>query len=393
MTVSRPPESPLSRRAARLMRDEAARRAPEEGAAPPVEDPASTPSEADAPPDARRRSAPHAEHSARRAARGAGLLEAAPAGALPARHARPGRARRFAVVAGLAVGAALLLGSSAAVTAMMVPPPDPASATMRLKSEPSTVEQLPVPTLEQTPVVTDLCTVPEFIAALEARDDEAAIVAAGGGEAFRAAVAAGRASCVDLADPARRWAVVNKLRPANPVDYRPTGLIMPDGVRNIEGGALRSDAASALTALVAAARDAGVGEVALESGFRSYQTQQSTYGRHYAERGAQADQVSARPGYSEHQTGLGADVVACSGACGALDDLAATPQGQWIADHSWEQGWIVRYVDGATPVTGYLPEPWHLRYVGPELARAYHDGGWQTLEEFFGLEAAPDYRD
>ena len=82
---------------------------------------------------------------------------------------------------------------------------------------------------------------------------------------------------------------------------------------------------------------------------------------------------------------------ACAGACGSLDGLAATPQGQWVAEHAWEHGWIVRYVDGATPVTGYLPEPWHLRYVGPELAKAYHDGGWTSLEEFFGLGPAPDY--
>ena len=59
--------------------------------------------------------------------------------------------------------------------------------------------------------------------------------------------------------------------------------------------------------------------------------------------------------------------------------------------HAWEFGWIIRYEDGYTPVTGYSPEPWHLRYIGPELAAAYHDGGWHTLEEFFGLAAAPGY--
>ncbi len=77
--------------------------------------------------------------------------------------------------------------------------------------------------------------------------------------------------------------------------------------------------------------------------------------------------------------------------CGTLDDLAATAQGAWIAEHSWEFGWITRYEDGFTPITGYSPEPWHLRYIGPELARAYHEGGWHTLEEFFGLPAAPAY--
>jgi D-alanyl-D-alanine carboxypeptidase len=309
-------------------------------------------------------------------------------------HARPRRVtRRIAVVAGLATGAALLLGS-AAMTAMMLPSVSPsggADAALSMTVQPQHVDQLPVPQVEQSPPAADICALPDVVAAVQAGDDEAAIVAAGGGEAFRAAVVEGRAPCVNLGDSARTWTVVDKIRPTSPIDYRPSGLVLPDGVRNVEGGALRSDAAAALASLVTGARSAGVGEIALESGFRSYQTQQQTYGRHFAERGERADQVSARPGYSEHQLGLAADVVACAGACGTLDDLAATAQGQWIADHAWEHGWIVRYVEGATPVTGYLPEPWHLRYIGPELAKAYHDGGWTSLEEFFALGPAPAY--
>lgn len=301
---------------------------------------------------------------------------------------------RLAVAAGLAAGAVLLLGSSAVVTALMAPPAATnAPASLSLATAPPEVEQLPVPVVEQSPIVADICTVPEVAAALQAGDDEGAIVAAGGGEAFRDAVVDGRAPCVNLGDSAHIWTVVNKLRPATPIEYRPASLVMPEGVRNIEGGALRTDAASALGSLVAAARTAGAGEIALLSGFRSYEAQQRTYGRHFAERGDQADQVSARPGYSEHQLGLGADVVACAGECGTLDALASTPQGQWIAEHAWEHGWIVRYVEGNTGVTGYLPEPWHLRYVGAELARAYHDGGWTSLEEFFGLPPAPGYVD
>ena len=331
--------------------------------------------------------------SERRAARGAEILAASEA-AQPVRHARPRRLTgRVAAVVGLVTGAALLLGSAAMTAAMLPPAPaDDAQAALTTSSATREIEQLPVPAVEQSPLAADLCALPEFSTALQTGADEQAIVAAGGGEAFRAAVVDGRAPCVDLGDSARIWAVVDKLRPASPIDYRPDGLVLPDGVRSVEGGALRADAASALTSLVNAARVAGVGEVALESGFRSYQTQQQTYGRHFAERGDRADQVSARPGYSEHQLGLGADVVACAGACGTLDELAATPQGQWIAAHAWEHGWIVRYVEGATDMTGYLPEPWHLRYIGPELAKAYHDGGWTSLEAFFALEPAPGYR-
>ncbi|GAA5212013.1 hypothetical protein GCM10025774_35100 [Microbacterium kyungheense] len=314
--------------------------------------------------------------------------------ATPARHVRPRRlARRIALVAGLATGAALLLGSSAAVTAMIADTQlnDGSTSAAALSVAPPPIDQLPVPDVQESPPAADLCTLSSFTNALQAGDDEAAVVAAGGGEAFRAAVVEGRAPCVNLGDSSRIWTVLDKHRPANPVDYRPSSLVLPSGVRNIEGGALRADAAAALSAMVTAARDAGAGELALESGFRSYQTQQETYGRHFAERGARADLVSARPGYSEHQLGLSADVVACAGACTGLDELAASPQGQWVADHAWEHGWIVRYVEGATDVTGYTPEPWHLRYVGPELAKAYHDGGWTSLEEFFGLEAAPGY--
>lgn len=65
--------------------------------------------------------------------------------------------------------------------------------------------------------------------------------------------------------------------------------------------------------------------------------------------------------------------------------------GRLGARHAWEYGFITRYTEGRTDVTGYEPEAWHLRYIGPELAKAYHDGGYTTLEEFFGLPPAPTY--
>jgi D-alanyl-D-alanine carboxypeptidase len=137
---------------------------------------------------------------------------------------------------------------------------------------------------------------------------------------------------------------------------------------------------------------AGAGELALGSAFRSYETQQSTYSSQVGARGVEgADLVSARPGYSEHQSGLAGDVLPCNGGCGTIDDLDASPQGAWVKAHAWEYGFIVRYTEGKTDVTGYIAEPWHLRYVGPELAAEYTAGGWQSLEEFFGLPAAPQY--
>lgn len=252
-------------------------------------------------------------------------------------------------------------------------------------------QELPVPQLAVVAAAA-LCDEPAVQAALAARDDEAVVEAAGGGESFRAAVIAGAAPCISLSDPARRWVVVDKLRPLSPLDYEPANLGSLSQVTSLNGGHLRQDADAALSALGAGAAAAGVGDVAVLSSYRSYRTQVSTYAQHVDDEGqAVADAGSARPGYSEHQTGLALDMVACGRGCGGLDDFGATAQGQWVAQHAWEYGFIVRYEDGYMGVTGYESEPWHLRFIGPALAKAYHDGGFHTLEDFFGLPPAPDY--
>lgn len=253
-------------------------------------------------------------------------------------------------------------------------------------------EGLPVPTLAAAPAAATPCDNPAFTAALAAKDDGAAIAAAGGGAAFRDAVASGIAPCVSLNDPTHQWVVVNKQRPYDPIDWRPDDLVMPDGVRALEQSAMRSSAAKALTTLVRAADDAGAGEIGYLSAFRSYATQQETYAGRVAVGGvAAADRESARAGFSEHQSGLAVDIVPCSGSCGSLDDVAGSSQGAWVREHAWEYGFVIRYVDGQESVSGYEPEAWHLRYIGPELAQAYHDGGYTTLEAFFNLPAAPSY--
>ncbi|MCR2808189.1 MULTISPECIES: D-alanyl-D-alanine carboxypeptidase family protein [unclassified Microbacterium] len=330
------------------------------------------------------------------------------------RHARRRSPLRSGVVAGLTVVASLVLGSTATVTAAVtgdqivaapvasaapamivgrvVPKIAPTPEAPTALPLPAPAQAIPTPLVAAAPVVVEPCALHAFADALAVRDDTAAVAAIGGAEDFRRAVAGGLAPCVDLADPARLWTVINKTRPLTPLDYRPSALAMPQGVRSVEGGSLRADAAAALSAMVAAAAAVGVGEIALESGFRSHTTQETSYGNQVSAQGVElADLSSARPGFSEHQSGLAADVVACADGCGTLDDLAASAQGQWITAHSWEFGWITRYEDGSTPITGYSPEPWHLRYIGPELAKAYHDGGWHTLEQFLGLPPAPGY--
>jgi len=306
--------------------------------------------------------------------------------------------RRLAVaVAGVVVVAACAIavgaaagGSQDAAGPANAAGPDAMAAVQGPPAVPA--EGLPVPTLAAAPAAATPCDNPAFTAALAAKDDGAAIAAAGGGAAFRDAVASGIAPCVSLSDPTHQWVVVNKQRPYDPVDWRPDDLVMPDGVRALEQSAMRSSAAKALTTLVRAADDAGAGEIGYLSAFRSYATQQETYAGRVAVGGvAAADRESARAGFSEHQSGLAVDIVPCRSSCGSLDDIAGSSQGAWVRDHAWEYGFIVRYVDGQESVSGYEPEAWHLRYIGPELAQAYHDGGYETLEAFFNLPAAPGY--
>lgn len=188
------------------------------------------------------------------------------------------------------------------------------------------------------------------------------------------------------------WVVSNKLRPLSPVDYAPDDLVLPEGVENEFVQPLRAPAARAVEQLVGAAAEAGH-SVWIISAYRDYATQVALYGGYVARDGqAVADRYSARPGHSEHQTGLVVDLDD-HGACyldGCFGDTAA---GAWLAAHAAEYGFIVRYPEGKEDVTGFMPEPWHFRYVGPELALEMRAQGVVTLEEFFGLPPAPGYAD
>ncbi|NQO45275.1 YSIRK-type signal peptide-containing protein [Streptococcus suis] len=121
------------------------------------------------------------------------------------------------------------------------------------------------------------------------------------------------------------------------------------------------------------------------SGFRSYETQQSLY-LNYVQRDGQAaaDRYSARPGHSEHQTGLAFDLTDASGAL-----LTNSRAEQWLKDNAHKYGFVVRYLPGKEAVTGYMSEPWHLRYVGKEAKDIYQSG--LTLEEYYGIPGG-DYQ-
>ncbi|MBC7724662.1 MAG: M15 family metallopeptidase, partial [Burkholderiaceae bacterium] len=191
-------------------------------------------------------------------------------------------------------------------------------------------------------------------------------------------------------DAASVWVVADKLRPLNPVDYAPGDLVSPP-VENANGQPLRAQAADALVAMFAAVAAEGAGSMRLQSAYRSYGTQVSVYNRYVASAGqAGADAQSARPGFSEHQTGLAADISAGS-SCILQACFGDTAQGTWLAANSWRFGFLLRYPADKVAVTGFMYEPWHFRFVGVELATELHTTSVTTLEEFFSLPAAPDY--
>lgn len=116
------------------------------------------------------------------------------------------------------------------------------------------------------------------------------------------------------------------------------------------------------------------------SGYRSYSTQSTLYNNYVRSDGkANADRYSARPGFSEHQTGLAFDL--CNKA-GQL--VESTREVNWIAANAHRYGFIVRYPYGKEHITGYMPEPWHLRYLGVETATKVYNSGL-TLEEYLGV--------
>lgn len=180
------------------------------------------------------------------------------------------------------------------------------------------------------------------------------------------------------------WVVVNKQRPLSPKTYIPADLVAVGG-----GQQMRKEAAGALGQLINGAKTEELTISAL-SGYRSYNTQVSVYNKEVADYGqATADSESARPGTSEHQTGIAVDVG--GGGCGIEDCFGNTAEGKWVAANGYKYGFIVRYTAEKQAITGYRAEPWHIRYIGTELSNEMHKQGVLTLEEFFGLPAAPNY--
>ena len=143
-------------------------------------------------------------------------------------------------------------------------------------------------------------------------------------------------------------------------------------------GGNNDEANAALEKLQLAARDAGY-SAKLVSGYRSYDSQSIIYNRYVSKWGQEyTDTVSARPGHSEHQTGLAFDVGELSSSYGN------TAEGKWLVQNCYKYGFILRYLKGKENITGYAYEPWHIRYVGVEVA-TYIMQNNLTLEEYLGI--------
>ena len=184
-------------------------------------------------------------------------------------------------------------------------------------------------------------------------------------------------------DPTDILILVNKQNRAPAV---PVTLVKPDVTPTRESVAeniyMRPEAASALEALFEGAAEAGLTLYAT-SGYRSYSTQKAVFDRKAAERGEQAANRSvANPGYSEHQTGLAMDIEGeTTLGTGLTEAFGESPEGIWVAEHCHEYGFIIRYPKDKTNITGYIYEPWHIRYVGVEAAMEITSLG-VTFEEY-----------
>jgi D-alanyl-D-alanine carboxypeptidase len=180
-------------------------------------------------------------------------------------------------------------------------------------------------------------------------------------------------------DPASPWVVVNKRAPLDPIDHEPE-------LTTVRGYLVRPDAAPDVAALLDAADADGV-HLILRSAYRGYPKQVAVYDGWAAQLGVErADAVSARPGHSEHQTGLAVDVGSSTQpGCDFKACFGETVEGRWVAEHAAEFGLVVRYTSENSAVTGYEPESWHLRWVGRDLAAYMSATGVTTLEELFDV--------
>ena len=181
-------------------------------------------------------------------------------------------------------------------------------------------------------------------------------------------------------------AVVNK-EYGLPEDYKPKDLVVPNVPFSFSGTVeksyLRKEAAEALEKLFLLAKQEGI-QLNAVSGFRSYEYQKTLYANNVKKKGQEhTDRFSAKPGHSEHQTGLTMDVSSKSANNELELAFANTKEGKWLKENAHRAGFIICYSKGKESITGYAYEPWHIRYVGHIAENIYKKN--LTLEEYMNL--------
>ncbi len=163
-------------------------------------------------------------------------------------------------------------------------------------------------------------------------------------------------------------------------DYVPDDLVKPDVQASSSAVLMRREAAEALEAMFAAAKEEGMRLVAV-SGYRSYLTQKNIFARKVSSVGRKkALLYVAPPGTSEHQLGLAMDLGSMKNQ-NLNSSFGSSKEGEWVREHCHEFGFIIRYKEEWTEITGYAYEPWHVRYVGKTHAELIHEADI-PLEEY-----------
>lgn len=167
-------------------------------------------------------------------------------------------------------------------------------------------------------------------------------------------------------------------------DYVPNDLVMPDVRRETDSVMMRAEAAAALEQLFTAAKEEENYTLIAVSGYRSYGTQSAIFNRKVKSVGrTKALRFVAPPGASEHQLGLAMD-VGCKASTSLNAAFGKRPEGIWLRENCYRFGFILRYQQRWTDITGYYDEPWHIRYVGVEHALNIKDMDI-PLEEYIAL--------
>jgi D-alanyl-D-alanine carboxypeptidase len=190
---------------------------------------------------------------------------------------------------------------------------------------------------------------------------------------------------LDIKTVSSQFVLVNKQNPLASIDYRPSDLVVP----NVKTVGSDSKDEQSIRELIRPDLEEMMNDAAIEghslmmnSGFRTSQKQAFYYNNYVKNSGeAAANKFSAKPGYSEHQTGLSMDISYLNRKCYLEECFGESAAGIWLAKHSHEYGFILRYPKGKESITGYQYEPWHFRFVGKETASEIYKNQ-MTYEEY-----------